>query len=323
MKALSFLTSLTVKSGIGVYDHQGTRYRARAGLTPLGIVALPEAATEQEEKIKEARDKAGARMNGILDKIGSRLGAAKRKPAAPKKKRVKPAVAGLRPDVVTFISEAVTGEAAVRAIAERTKERNERTEKSTNPILQDAIALTAGKQKFLATARTRREQLDLAAEACGLPIDEGHHFEPAPWAVWRASLYYAPLKPKRGVHLRYLVGAEGGLVVLSLNNRPLAWQCVAREGAKEWIDGLLHAYHVLDVFAVRRLSVGPVTHVSVQGAAESDSEWESLSQSLGKPFPTGRRPGVRPGDGRVRCRARCLGPGCGDAQPRPRRTEPA
>lgn len=284
MKALSFLRSFTVKSGVGAYDYQGTRYRARVGLTVLGIVPLPEGATEQEEKLKEARDKAGARVNGFLDKIASRLGATKRKPGAPKKQRTKLAVAGLRPDVVTFISEAVTGEAALRAIAERTKERNERTEKSTSAILQDSIALTAGKQKFLATARIRREQLDLAAAACGLPIDEGHHFEPAPWAVWRASLYHAPLKPKRGVHLRYLVGAEGGLVVLSVNNRPLAWQCVARESPKEWVEGLLHAYHLLDLFAVRRLNVGPVTHVSVQGAAESESEWESLSQSLCKPF---------------------------------------
>jgi hypothetical protein len=294
MKTLSFLSSLTIKSGIGCYDYQGARYRARAGLTPLGIVQLPEDATEQEEKVKEARDKAGARINGLLDKIARRLGAAKRKPAAPKRKRAKVAVVGLRPDVVTFISEAASGDAATRALAERANERNDRVDRAPNAILQDSISLSVGKQRFLATARTRREQLDLAATAAGLAIEDGHHFEPAPWAAWRASLYHAALKPKRGVHLRYLVGPEGGLAVLAMNNRPLAWQSVARESSKEWFDGLLHAYHVLDLFAVRRLNVGPVTNVSVQGAAGSESEWESLAASVGKPIQRAAGPAYDP-----------------------------
>ena len=174
----------------------------------------------------------------------------------------------------------MTADVAARAASDRDGEKSERSDKAA--ILHDSIGLTVGKQRFLATARVRREELDAASAAAGFAIDDGHRFEPGPWAVWRASLYHAPLKPKRGVHLRYIVGASGGVVVLAAGDRPLAWQVLARETEKEWFDGLLHAFHVLDLFAVRRLSLPAISHISVQGAGESDREWDELAKSAGR-----------------------------------------
>jgi hypothetical protein len=287
VKTPDFLRTLTLKSAVGVFEFQGSCVRARAGLTPFGVVELPEENTPQEDRINEARAEARRRFLDIRQQILGRLlrrgsrSAASTTAAHPRPK-IKPAVVGLRPDTVTFMSEPVTADAAARASADRDQEKNERNERAA--ILQDSIALAVGKQRFLATARVRREELDAASAAAGLPIDSGHRFEPGPWAVWRASLHHAPLKPKRGIHLRYIVGPSGGVVVLAAGNRPLAWQVLARESDKEWFDGLLHAFHVLDLFAVRRLSLPAIAHISVQGAAAEDEEWDSLAKSSGRPI---------------------------------------
>jgi len=284
--AIHFLRTLTLKSGVGVCESEGACRRARAGITPLGIVALPEEATAQEEKLKEAREKAEARFAGIKQRVLTKLGKGQRKSAnaSTKKKRKKISVVALRPDAVTFISEALSSDGAARLTGHRETERNEKADRAPNAILHDSIVLSVGNKRYLATARVRREQLDVASTLAGCPIEEGHHFEPAPWAVWRASRHYAPLKPKRGVHLRYIVGPSEGLVVLSANDQPLAWQILARESEKEWFEALLHSFHVLDLFAVRRLSVGPVTNFSVQGAAESAREWDALANAIGRPI---------------------------------------
>ena len=283
MRAADFLRTLTLKSAVGAYEFQGACHRARAGLTPFGIVELPEESTPQEDRINEARAEAKRRFVDLRRQILSRFrkGA---KPtanaAAPAKAKIRPAVVGLRPDAVTFISEPVSADAAARAASERDSEKSERNERAA--ILQDSIGLAVGKQRYIATARVRREELDAASAAAGFAIDDGHRFEPGPWAVWRASLYHAPLKPKRGTHLRYVVGPSGGVVVLSVGDRPLAWQVLARESDKEWFDGLLHAFHILDLFAVRRLNLPAIAHISVQGATEPDEEWDALAKSSGR-----------------------------------------
>jgi len=294
MKAANFLKTLTLKSAVGAYEFQGACHRARAGLTPFGVVELPEESTPQEVRINEAREEAKRRFLGVRAQLLARFskrGKTGKAAAAPipKKTKVKPAVVGLRPDAVTFISEPVSADAAARAASDRDSDKSERSEKA--PILQDSIGLTVGKQRFLATARVRREELDAASTAAGFAIDDGHRFEPGPWAVWRASLHHAPLKPKRGTHLRYIVGPSGGVVVLAVADRPLAWQVLARESDKEWFDGLLHAFHVLDLFAVRRLNLPAIAHISVQGAAEADPEWNALAQSSSRTIQ--RVPGPR------------------------------
>jgi hypothetical protein len=287
VKTRDFLRTLTLKSAVGAFEFQGTCVRARAGLTPFGIVELPEASTPQEDRINEARAEARRR---ILDLRRQFLAWLLRRGVTPAPSdesagspaKVQPAVVGLRPDTVTFISEPLSADAAGRTTADRDAEKSERHDRAA--ILHDSIELAVGKQRFVATARVRREELDAASAAAGFSIDDGHRFEPGPWAVWRASLYHAPLKPKRGIHLRYIVGPSGGIVVLAAGDRPLAWQILAHESDKEWFDGLLHAFHVLDLFAVRRLSLPAIAHISVQGAGNDDREWDALSQGCGRPI---------------------------------------
>jgi len=283
---LHFLRTLTLKSAVGVCEDEGACHRARAGITPFGIIGLPEETTAQEERLLEARARAEARFAGIKQGLLAKLGKGQRKSthASAKKKRKKISVVALRPDAVTFISEALSGDGAARIVGQRETERNERADRAPNAILHDSIVLSVGNKRYLATARVRREQLDAASALAECPVDDGHHFEPGPWAVWRASRHYAPLKPKRAVHLRYIVGPSEGLVVLSANDQPLAWQVIARESDKEWFQALLHAFHVLDLFAVRRLAVGAVAHFSVQGAAESAREWDALATAVGRPI---------------------------------------
>ena len=190
---------------------------------------------------------------------------------------MQPVVVGLPPGRVTFISEAATADAAAKAGV-----MDPEAEKSAATILVDSLGFAVGKNKYIATARVRREELDATSTVTGYAIADGHRFEPGPWALWRASLYHAPLKPRGGVHLRYIVGPTAGVVILAAADRPLAWQIIERESDKEWYDGLLHAFHVLDLFAVRRLRLPAIAHVSVQGADGSDGVWDTLKTDIGR-----------------------------------------
>jgi len=284
MKIPPALASLTLKSAVGAYEIEGTCHRVRVGMTPFGVVELPEVADPATEgRLIVARQHAIDRLAKVVDAIRARFGKKPRAGAAaapPAKPRVQPVVVGLPPERVTFISESATAEAAAKAgIVDHDADKSE---KSAATILTDSIGLFVGKNKYIATARVRREELDAASAATGYAIADGHRFEPAPWALWRASLHHAPLKPKGGTHLRYIVGRTAGVVILAAADRPLAWQIIEHESDKEWFDGILHAFHVLDLFAVRRLSLPAISHVSVQGATESDRLWETLKADFGR-----------------------------------------
>ncbi len=281
MKIPAALQSLTIKSAFGAYEAEGTCYRVRVGLTPFGVVELGEdTVVKTEAKLADARKQATDRFNKLSGRLLARFSKMPRAAAAPTKARIKPVVVALRPERVTFISEATTAEAAAKA--GKIDGDAEASEKSATSILTDAIGLSVGKHRFVASARVRRAELDETSATTGYPVAEGHRFEPAPWALWRASLHHAPLKPKGGIHLRYVVGPTGGVAVLAASDRPLAWQVIAHESDKQWFDGLLHAFHVLDLFAVRRLALPAIAHVSVQGADESDPVWNALNENIGR-----------------------------------------
>lgn len=282
MKVPAALQSFTFKSAVGAYETEGACHRVRVGMTPFGVVELPEdSLTATETRLAEARANGSARFTKLSDAVRARLGRKPRAAAsAPPKPRVSIAVVGLRPERVTFISEAASADAAAKA---GTLDPDaEKSEKAANAILTDSIGLAVGKGRFIATAKVRKEELDATSNLTGYAIADGHRFEPGPWALWRASLHHAPLKPKGKIHLRYIVGPAGGVVVLSGADRPLAWQVVAHESDKEWFDSLLHAFHVLDLFAVRKLNLPAIAHVSVQGATDSDPVWDDLKRHIGR-----------------------------------------
>jgi hypothetical protein len=79
------------------------------------------------------------------------------------------------------------------AVAER-EERGPKQERRPAKVLEDSILVAAGKKKVRLTAKARIEEVLSIAGSTGLDPAQGHGYEPAPWALWRASMHYAPAK---------------------------------------------------------------------------------------------------------------------------------
>jgi hypothetical protein len=191
---------------------------------------------------------------------------------------------GLRASAVTFLSEAVAEQQpGASAAGEREEVRIERGEKRGATVLSDSMTVTASGQKIQLTGKVRLGEIDEIAKAAGIdPTDPGARYEPEPWAAWRASAFYAPFKPGKGIHLRYILGDGHGLAILGTSKWPLAWQVLAwEEGEKE--EAVLQAFHLLSVHASRRLHLPSIDHVSIQGEGSLDGNWDHVSQIIGRP----------------------------------------
>ncbi|RMF24565.1 MAG: hypothetical protein D6760_03040, partial [Deltaproteobacteria bacterium] len=189
-------------------------------------------------------------------------------------------VVGIRASAVNFGSEAAS-DAADFASAEA-GEKPGKGRRRAGPIAADNLTVTVGKAKVKLVAKVRVDELNKARDAAGLHRDSENRFEPAPWAAWRASRHYAPLKPAKGVHLRYLLGDGEGLAILASGRWPLAWQVLSWEEESK-SETLIQAFHLLRLHATRRLQFPGIDYVSVQGNNHLPSGWEQVAEAVGRP----------------------------------------
>ncbi len=282
---LSKATSLRFKTGIGIYEAGGVVARVDAGKTIAGIRhhVVPhgvEAANATAESLL------GGGFAGVPAKLLGRFvrntGSTQ---SEPDRKFPAPVMLGLRATAVTFVSEPVGDhEPNEGAGTEREESRIERGEKRANSILTDSMTVTLGRQKIRLTARVRLAELDEIGKATGInPAEAAARYEPEPWAAWRASAFHAPFKPKKGVHLRYILGDGHGLAILGTPKWPLAWQVLSwEEGGKE--EAILQAFHLLSLHGSRRLRLAAIDQVSIQGENSLEGDWETIGQTIGHPI---------------------------------------
>ena len=159
---------------------------------------------------------------------------------------------------------------------------DEEVEESRNSAIQsDSVEGKIGKNKVVATASIDKRRLTNLLPITNISRFTTCSFEPAPWAAWRASLMLAPLKPRKGIHLRFLLGDGQGLAILGSNQLPLAWQVLFWDGSIGR-ESLVQAFLTLSHYSLRRLSC-EIDHVSVQGHESLSIDWESLEISLKLP----------------------------------------
>ncbi len=159
----------------------------------------------------------------------------------------------------------------------------------------DRMRVSTAKKKLQLQATVRRDEIDAMGPIAFMDAPRPPRCEPAPWAAWRASMYYArPAKPARGVQLRFLLGQGKGIAILSSGDKPLGWQLLSWSGSVT-VETLFQSFRLLSVFTERRLGLGAIARVSVQGTSP-EADWTELSEAIGRPVD--RVPGP-PLDGRM------------------------
>jgi hypothetical protein len=282
---LSKATSLRYKSGVGMYRVGDTLARVEAGKTITGIQHNT-VAHEPGTAISVRPGSVELLWARVPAKLLGRLGA-KPHPEGrePERQGAGNIMLGLRASAVTFLSEAITEQQpGAGAAGEREEVRIERGERRAATVLSDSMTVTVAGHKILLTGKVRLGELDEIAKAAGLdPVDPGARYEPEPCAAWRASAFYAPFKPAKGIHLRFILGDGHGLAILGTPKWPLAWQVLAwEEGGKE--EAVLQAFHLLSVHALRRLHLSGIDHISIQGEGSLEGDWDRLGQTIGQPL---------------------------------------
>jgi len=269
--SLDTLSRIRLRSGSGVFEHDGVVHRVEVAKTPFGmsrvegegIEILELVSSRVRSILRNAIVRLPARYLSRLPNVWSR--AATEDASAKAKPRVRPAVVGVRASAVTLHSETVeeTHSGQTAAHSDR-DERGGKGERRPTRVLEDSVVFVVGKKKVRLTVRARVDELQAITAATGLDAQDGHCFEPAPWAVWRASHHIAPIKTTQGLHLRFVLGEAGGIAILATNKRPLAWHVLSWDDAPR-VEVLVQAFHLLRIHAVRRLHLAEVAQVSLQG----------------------------------------------------------
>ncbi len=284
MTDLHALKSVTLRTGIGAYDtgeeiHRIAVARSLGGVTELEVASdgsVEESVLGKLQKV--VRASLALLLNGLAPVL-SRFSLTPPKPfedsGSPKN-----LVIGIRASAVNFSSELVQERDSFAHAGAEQSDKSGKGRRRTGPVVDDTLTVSLGKAQFQLLAKVRVEQLSHARRELALDADAENRFEPAPWAAWRASLHHTPLKPAKGIHLRYLLGDGEGLAVLGSGRWPLAWQVLS------WTDEtksetLLQALYILRLHATRRLQLGGIDHVSVQGNNHLDGGWEAIEQATG------------------------------------------
>ena len=287
----TLLSRFPLRSGVGVYQAQDGVHRVEAVRTLLGF-HVHEVKHEDPRLASVETTGGGIDVAGVIDAVRRyvpslagvlpqkrRLHDVEDESETPRP-RIDPVTVGLRANAVTFLSEVEQDVGPVPMMVEREDAKPDGEERRVQSVLADQVTVAHGKRKLRLTAKVRFGELEAIEAETGLEPSDDHRYEPEPWAVWRASSHHAPFAPKKGVHLRYVLGENEGLAILGTGKWPLAWQVLSWEG-EEKAEVLLQAYHLLSVHAVRRLQLTGVDHVTVQGDDTLESDWAELEEAVG------------------------------------------
>jgi hypothetical protein len=288
------LAGIRLRSGAGVFVRGADVYRVHVARTPMGVQRVEDEGEILQDMLL-ARARAGLRdvvarvPRGLLTRFSRPKQAASEANAAvgtepedaPKAARVRPINVGVKASAVTLHSEAIEENQAGQAASSADRDAGKNVERRPAKVVEDTLVVELGKKKRVRlTTRARIEELQAIAAATGLEPADGHRFEPAPWAVWRASSHYAPFKKGQALHLRFVLGETTALALLATTKQPVAWHALSWEqGSRE--ESLVQAFHLLRIHAVRRLRVEAFTQISLQGEPFAAECQASLGEALG------------------------------------------
>jgi len=253
-----------LRSSIGFYASGDAVRIVETTRTPFGLAGIHSRRIDDAYVSKES----GKDVRDILAEVL-------------KRERLKTVTVGVRPNAVDFIADADRPEEGWDGVGGGESQPSARLQ-TTPGVLLDSIAVSVAKTKFLLTGRVRSKEI-----AAGLPDPEEEgvrrqpRFEPGPWAAWRASLHFAPLKRRSGVHLRYILGEQEGLAVLGDRNWPVAWQVLSWRSQDKGA-ALVQAFHMLNLYARRHLSLSEIRRVSVQGCSDLHEGWQAIESQLSR-----------------------------------------
>lgn len=254
---LARFSSMTLRSAVGMYRSGQSVTLVESARTPFGVRRTN---TRQIELVEDAR-KADEALRALVGEITGGKGG-------------KNLTVGIRPSAVTFLSEPKHEGDALEG------DHLDHSAADLAGILIESVGVSVAKTKYLLTGKVRRSEVTGVLPNEDADAAHWPRYEPGPWAAWRASIHAAPLKPRRGVHLRYILGPDSGIAVVGNEKWPLAWQLLSWGGADKG-EVLIQAYHLLTLYARRRLGIAQIDHVSVQGAADLEEGWGVVNDALG------------------------------------------
>ncbi len=259
------LLKLHVKSSIGFFRSDDAVSIVEAARTPLGLGSI----RSQRIPLDDTSASSTEAVREILADLMQR-------------ESTKTVTVGIRSSAVDFVADLAREEEQWDGETKPSKQAASKKALEAS-VLIDSLAITAARTKYVLTGRVRAQEIRATLPEDGDEEEEFVHprYEPGPWAAWRASNHFAPLRPRSGVHLRYILGATTGLAILGDKNWPLAWQLLSwKRDAKG--SALIQAYHMLALYGRRRLSLAEIPHVSVQGDHDLSEGWGIVETALGR-----------------------------------------
>jgi hypothetical protein len=284
---LKKLARIPFKHGLGVFESDGVLHEVQVAQTPLGAVLASDAGPDIGAAVQRIVAGLGGKVLALVPRGAlARLPGVAKTLLAPagapaRKSKVSLARIGIRASAVTLHSEIFEESQQAGNVSGEREERGKQ-ERRPAKVLEDSIVVAAGKKKVRLTAKARIDEVNAIAQTTGFDPAEGHGYEPAPWALWRASMHYAPARKAGAVYLRYVLGDGGGVAILATSKGPLAWH-VLNWSAGQRSEALVQAYHLLRVHALRRLKFDELGAVSVQGAPFEDADRQALESAIGVP----------------------------------------
>ncbi len=256
-----------LRSAIGFYSSGERVAIVEAMRTPFGLAGIRSRRIEDDDD--SDTHKGHKEVRALLSEILER-------------ERMKTVTVGVRPSAVDFVADADLREEAWDGGAGEGKSSAAAAVQAAPGVLIDSIGVTVAKTKFVLTGRVRSKEIEGALpDSDSEDLRRRPRFEPGPWAAWRASLYFAPLKHRSGVHLRYILGEQEGLAILGDRHWPLAWQVLSWR-TQDKGAALVQAFHMLNLYARRQLSISEIRHVSVQGCVDLEEGWHTIEAPLGR-----------------------------------------
>ncbi len=258
--ALKKLSAVQLKRAVGIYRDDDKVTILKAAKTPLGAVELDKRSVDLDSDPEQA----SIAMRDLIKEAIS-------------EKKPPTVVIGLRASAVTFMSEQHEEPDHAGSLAAGEQQHAPAAEPG---VLIDQLAISAAKTKYLLTGKVRKEEVS-STLAYTDEDDPSPRYEPVPWAAWRASIYHAPLRPKRGTHLRFILGKRHGLAILGNERWPLAWQLLSYEPQDKG-ESIIQANQLLSLYAKRRLAIPQVDEVSAQGDTKLPEGWGIVEDTIGR-----------------------------------------
>lgn len=191
---------------------------------------------------------------------------------------------GISGQSVFFSAFAMTGEGAKKIDENILITENPRLALITSSsVVWDSAHLKIKKTSFSFVAAGRLKPVSLLLQSFYESGFQPIRIEPEPWAVLRASWYYAQPMAKKGVEIRFIFGESNALAFLTYGQAPIAWQLLELNQREKFFDTLLSSVITLGNYARGSLKIGDAEIITLQGGENLSDKAVSLEKMAEKP----------------------------------------